>query len=340
MLKNNPLQSDKPFIIAEIGGNHEGDFKYAKKLLKLAATTGVDAVKFQIYRGNKIANESISPDRVSHFKKFELTDDKWRELIALANQLGVMFMASVWDLESLEKYDPFLKIHKMGSGDLTSNHFLKATAKKNKPLILSTAMSNVKEIKNAVSIVKKTNPRLIKQHKFALLQCVAMYGNPKNEYANLLSIKKLQDEFPDVIIGYSDHTKGIYACELAMAMGAKVIEKHFTDDKSREFRDHHISADPDEMKQLVTRARDISIYLGKYEKKPIESVETPQRIKEFRRAVYPSCEIKAGEKLTYSNTVLLRPNEGIDARDYDKVIGKRLRVTKRRFEKLSLKDLK
>jgi len=327
------------FIIAEIGSNHEGNFEYAKKLLSDAVKCGVDAVKFQIYKGDKIVSKIESSERYNHFKRFELTDDEFIELAKLAEKKGILFMSSLWDIDAVHKFDPYLKIHKVGSGDLTNYPILEVIAKKNKPIILSTAMSTLEEIKDAVNFISMVNSNLIKNKKLILMHCVAMYGNPRDEYANLLSIRKLQDEFPNFIIGYSDHTRGIYACELAIAMGAKVIEKHFTDDKSREFRDHHIAADLEEMKELVKKARRIETLLGKYEKKPIEEIETPERIKEFRRAVYLKKDASAGTILTKENLITLRPNVGIDARRFYSILGKRLKKNKKAFEAIYEEDL-
>lgn len=329
----------KPFIIAEIGGNHEGNFARAKKLLKLAAKTGADAVKFQIYRGETLVSPIESPERYQHFKKFELKDSQWLELIRLAKKLRVKFMASIWDLEKISKFDKYLQIYKVGSGDLTAWPILEIIAKKNKPIFFSTAMANLREIKETVNFLKKVNPRLIKEKKLVLLHCVAMYGDPRDEYANLLSIKVLQNEFPELYIGYSDHTKGIFACQLALAMGAKVIEKHFTDDKTREFRDHHLSADFAEMKELVESARKIQNLLGEYKKEPILPIESEQRIKEFRRGIYAKTELLPGTILTRKNLIILRPEAGISAKDFYKILGKKLKVKKKKFEKIKYEDL-
>lgn len=331
--------NQKPFIVAEIGGNHEGSFKRAKKLLKLAAKTGVDAVKFQIYQGDNLVSPIEDPERNLHFKKFELEEKEWMELIEMAQNLKTMFMASVWDLETLEKFDPYLSLYKIGSGDLTCWPILEKIAKKGKPIFLSTAMANLKEIRETVDFLKKINPRLIEEKKLVLLHCVAMYGEPKDEYANLLSIKVLQEKFPNLYIGYSDHTKGIFACQVALAMGAKVIEKHFTDDKTRKFRDHQISATFEEMKELVDFAKRIQILLGKYKKEPILPIENEKRIQEFRRGMYAKKDLTEGTILTPENLIALRPNLGIDAKDFYKILGKKLKISKKKFEKINYEEL-
>lgn len=327
------------FFIAEIGGNHEGDFAYAKRLLHKAAQTGVDAVKFQIYQGDKIASKVTSADRNKHFKKFELDDKEWAELIQLAKKEGVQFMASLWHEEAVEQYDPHIPIHKVGSGDLTNHPLLSLLLTKEKPVIVSTAMASIDEVHELVRFARGANPQLFARNEFCILHCVAMYGEPKDEYANLLAMRHLQDEFPDIPIGYSDHTKGTYACELAIAMGARVIEKHFTDDKKRAFRDHHLSAEPHEMRELVQKAKRIKTLLGAYEKRPVEGIETPERIREFRRGVYAATDLPEGTLLASAHLTTLRPLDGLDARELPQLLGRRLRVAKRAHEALTAEDV-
>jgi N,N'-diacetyllegionaminate synthase len=333
------IGKDEVFIIAEIGGNHEGNFEYAKKLLMDAASTGVHAVKFQTYKADKIVSKVENEARHKHFKKFELTLDQYKELAALAKKHKVMFMSSLWDEDAIADLGPYMTIHKVGSGDLTNYPLLEIIAKKNKPLIMSTAMTTLEEVKHAVDFINKVNPSLIKERKLVLLHCVAMYGEPKDEFANLQAMRVLQHAFPYIPIGYSDHTAGVYACELAIGMGASVIEKHFTDDKTREFRDHHLSANVEEMKNLVQKAKQIKKILGHHHKKPVESIETPERIKEFRRAVYLKQDAKKGTKLAKAMLITLRPNVGIDARKFYDVLGKKLKKDKKALEAIFEEDL-
>lgn len=326
--------TDDAFIIAEIGGNHEGDFDYAKKLLLDAAASGAHAVKFQTYRGDKIVSPIEGPDRNKHFKKFELSNDQWMELIDLAKQNNIIFMSSLWDKDSLEQFDAHIQIHKVGSGDLTNYPLLEILAKTNKPLLIATAMSTLDEVKDLVELIERVNPKLIDDKKLVLMHCVAMYGDPQDKYANLLSIRVLQETFPHIPIGYSDHTKGTYACELALGMGCKVIEVHFTDDKTREFRDHHFSIDKDEMCNLVQKSRQIITLLGSYEKKPIEEVETEARIRTFRRSIYAAQDLPAGTVLKAEHLTTLRPNTGIDARKYYDCLGKTLNRDLKQYQVL------
>ncbi|OGM01762.1 hypothetical protein A3K72_01055 [Candidatus Woesearchaeota archaeon RBG_13_36_6] len=364
---NTFFNKDKVFIIAEIGGNHEGNFEYAKKLLLDASKTGANAVKFQIYKADTIVSKVEDAARNKHFKNFELSNEQYKTLAKMTKEKDIIFCASLWSKEEIDIFDPYLKFYKIGSGDFTNLPIIEHIVKKNKPLLLSTAMSNLDEIKGVVEFIDKTNPNLRKDKNLVLLHCVATYGDPRDEYANLLSIKILQDTFPDINIGYSDHTKGIDACKIAIAIGARVIEKHFTDNKDQEFRDHHLSVDVKEMKQLVEKSRKIKVVktkhtdkgyvqeianatmvdpkkvknlLGKYSKKPTPAVETPARIREFRRAVYLKQDSPADTVLTKDNLTTLRPNKGIDARDFYKVLGKRLKKNKKAFEAIYLLDIK
>lgn len=340
MFRHTFCGSDRLFLIAEIGGNHEGNFEYAKKLLSLAVEGGADAVKFQIYRGDKIVSKQECSERNKHFKKFELTFEQYKELAMLAREMGTQFMSSLWDREAVEEFDPYISVHKIGSGDITNYRLLKELALKNKPLLVATAMSKMEEVRDSVAFIDSVNPSLRREGKLCLMQCVAMYGDIRPAYAHLGAIRALQDEFPDIHIGYSDHTKGKYASEISLALGARVIEVHFTDDKSREFRDHELSLTNEELISLRSKAEEISVLLGPYAKSPVSDVETPERIQQFRRAIYLKEDQPAGTLLTSEILTTLRPNKGLDARMYFDVIGRTLAKDKAAFEAFSEEDLK
>lgn len=327
-----------PRLIAEIGSNHEGDFEYAKRLLVQAARSGADAVKFQTFSADLIVNPKVSEQRNKHFARLSLTHAQFAELAELAEHNRIQFMSSLWDQEAVKKLDSCIKVHKVGSGDLTNYPLLKVLVSTGKPLILSTAMSHLDEIKDAVKCISRLDPSIAKDGRLALLHCVAMYGAPQNEYANLQSINVLRDSFPDLVIGYSDHTVGMYACELALAMGAKIIEKHFTDDITRTFRDHAISATEADFREFSARAKTVATLLGSYTKDPIRAIETEERITEFRRAVYPSRNLPIGTILSTGDLITLRPLKGIDARDFDRLIGKKLLIAKSAYEPLDWED--
>ncbi|MEL6898648.1 MAG: N-acetylneuraminate synthase family protein, partial [Planctomycetota bacterium] len=202
-------QLERPFIIAEIGGNHEGDFEYAKKLLGDAIQAGADAIKFQTYSPDRIVSRVESPQRHKHFGKFALPIQQYVELAEICEEHRVQFMSSIWDLESIDILDPFIRVHKVGSGDLTNYRLLKPLAETGKPLCIATAMANMHEIQNTIDFIRGVNPTLVSGGNLCVMHCVAMYGDPRDEYANLRAITTLRDALPDAIaIGYSDHTNG------------------------------------------------------------------------------------------------------------------------------------
>lgn len=315
---------DRTFIIAEIGGNHEGDFNYAKKLLFDAAESGADAVKFQTYKPEKIVNKVVDLDRYNHFSNFSLNDDQFVELAKISKDKKIIFMSSVWDKDSLELLDPYIEVHKIGSGDMTNYPLIKEIVKKGKPTIISTAMSTLEEISAAVNFILSIDSNILNENRLGIMQCVAMYGEPLDKYANLNVINTLKHEFPNAIIGYSDHTLGTHACNVAVGMGAKMLEIHFTDDKNRHFRDHHLSVTKDELKMLIEDIRKTENMLGSSLKKPVSDIETVSRIKEFRRACYLNKDLNKGNIITEEDLITLRPNVGIDATEYFKILGKRL----------------
>ncbi len=337
-MENTPFL-DKYFVIAEIGGNHEGDYDYARKLLLDAAESGADAVKFQMYKPDKLVSKVEDEQRNRHFSKFSLTDEQYVGLARLAQEKGIIFMCSVWDLASLELLDSYIPIHKVGSGDLTNYPMLEALAKTGKPLLIATAMATLEEIRQTVDYIDKVNPDVIKKGKLVIMQCVAMYGSPRDEFANLAVLENLKREFPNIVIGYSDHTEGILAAQYAAAMGARVLELHFTDDKSRDFRDHHFSVTREEMKELVGNLGRLASMLGTGKKEPVKEVETDDRISEFRRACYFNRDMKSGDIVGRNNLDTLRPNKGISAVHYYSLIGKRLIRDKKAYEHLEFGDI-
>ena len=233
-----------------------------------------------------------------------------------------MFMSSLWDKDAIEKLDPYLKVHKVGSGDLTNYPILDLLAKKDKPLIISTAMSTLDDVRGAVDYVRKVNPELVSRGDLVLLHCVAMYGDAREEYANLLAIKKLQNEFPGIHIGYSDHTKGVYACELSIAMGARVIEKHFTDDIYRDGPDHKFSMDIQSWKEMIERTRELEAALGTEEKTVMQNEQETVILQ--RRSVRTNRFIAKGEIVHYDDLSVLRPcpQDAIPPYRIDEVLGK------------------
>ncbi|MCG8577492.1 MAG: N-acetylneuraminate synthase family protein [Flavobacteriales bacterium] len=310
-----------PLLIAEIGGNHEGDFEYAKKLTQLAIESDVDYVKFQLYSGDTLVSSHENPDRNKHFKKFELSHERYIELAQMCQAGGTKFMASVWDPEYFDWIDPYMDIYKIGSGDLTAYPVLKKTAQLGKPIIISTGLAELAEVKEAVEYIQQCNSLYKDPEYLSVLQCTSMYPIPFSD-ANLNVMESFKAE-TGLVVGYSDHTEGSYALEIAVAMGAQILEFHFTDSREgKSFRDHKVSLTKDEVIALTQRIKEIQELQGDANKRPLE-VEG-DHVRTFRRAVYPKQDLAAGTVLKEEHLITLRPNHGIDARHFDDVIGKEL----------------
>ena len=328
-----------PLLIAEIGGNHEGDFEYAVKLTDLAIKSDVDYVKFQIYSASVLVNPCIDLDRYNHFKKFELTIDQYKFLAEKCRNAGVGFMASVWGDELINEFDDYIDIYKIGSGDLTALPILKQIAHFRKPIILSTGLSNLNEIKFAVSFIQYCEPDFFDSNNFTLLQCTSMYPIDYSE-ANLNVMHTLKTE-TGLNIGYSDHTIDSTAIEVAIDLGATVIEFHFTDDKSgKSFRDHQVSLTPDDIKRLIENIRKHKSIRGDFNKVPLKCEIETNHVESFRRGVYLNRDILKGHVITENDLVVLRPQKGISGTDYYKLIGKKAIQNLNKLQELSFNYFK
>jgi N-acetylneuraminate synthase/N,N'-diacetyllegionaminate synthase len=333
-MSNNWKGKHGPLLIAEIGGNHEGDFEYAKKLTQLAIDSGADYVKFQIYTGDGIVSKVESPDRNKHFKKFELTPKQHIELAEMCRSQKVGYTASVWNFDALDWINPYMDFFKVGSGDLTAYPMLRELAKYQKPILISTGLASEKEVVEAVSFLRGQNNFYKKEESIAVLQCTSMYPI-KDSDANLNVMHRFK-ELLNCAIGYSDHTEGSYAMEIAVAMGAEVLEFHFTDDRAgKTFRDHKVSLTKAEVQELIQKINLINTLQGSSQKEAMPIEIDNGHHESFRRAVYPLTDIKKGEELTNDNITVLRPAHGIDAREYDQLIGKKALKDLEKYQKLS-----
>jgi sialic acid synthase SpsE len=322
-----------PLLIAEIGGNHEGNFQYAKRLTALAIESGADAIKFQIYTGDALVSSHESPDRNLHFKKFELSQNQHIALAEMVRKAGRMYVASVWDVNALDWINPYISFYKIGSGDLTAYPILKAIAQKKKPIVISTGLATEKEVIETVHFLQKLDSLYAKSDYLAVLQCTSMYPIPKKD-AHLNVMRQLHKQL-NVVTGYSDHTEGTLALETAAAMGAKILEFHFTDTREgKSFRDHKVSLTCSEVLSLRKKVEEIRQLQGNAEKQ-ILSIEIDNGHEfSFRRAVYPSRDILKGEILDETNLTVLRPCAGIDAREFDNLIGSKLLEDIKKHQKL------
>jgi N-acetylneuraminate synthase/N,N'-diacetyllegionaminate synthase len=312
-----------PLLIAEIGGNHEGDFSYAKDLTILACESETDYIKFQIYTGNSLVNPEISPDRNTHFKKFELTPGQYIELADMCLKYGKGYMASVWDMNAFDWIDPYLKIYKIGSGDLTAYPYIKKIGLYGKPIIISTGMAVMSEVLETIDYLIRVNPIYKQKETLALLQCTSMYPVSTSD-ANLRVMNEFKKK-TNYVVGYSDHTEGLSALETAYALGAEILEFHFTDTReNKSFRDHKVSLTKEEVKELSEKIKLIDQLKGTSEKCPL-NIEA-EHVISFRRAVYPKRSISKGAIIHAEDLKVLRPNKGIDARYFDALIGKKTKV--------------
>ncbi len=334
------LQSEKNpvYFIAEIGGNHEGSFERAQKQLQLALDANVDAVKFQIYRGDRLVSAVENEPRNNRFKQFELTREQFELLAETCAEHDTDFLASVWDKESISWANSFVPFHKIGSGDMTAFPLIRQMVTTGKPILLSTGLSTVPEIRRTVTFIEDLDPSYIAENKLVLLQCNSAYPTP-DEDANVAAVQYLEEEF-DLPAGYSDHTFGTEAAYLASLAGACVLELHFTDKRGdREFRDHHISVKGDEVQPLMDRLRRAKTLFGEPTKQVTSSEEESGHVTSFRRAVYSAEDLEAGTTLTPDNCTVLRPEHGIPAWRYDDVIGQQLATDRDQFEPIREEDL-
>lgn len=322
----------KTFFIAEIGNNHEGSFKQAIRLIDLAKNSGADAVKFQTFE-TKCFIHKLEKKRFNKLKSFQLSKKDFKKLSSYAKKKGLLFISTPFDLGSAKFLSDIVDVFKISSGDNNYFELIKLCASYGKPLIISTGLINLAEIKNILNLLKKMKFPL---KKLTFLHCVSDYPVQDND-ANLLSIKYLQNKLP-VTIGYSDHVIGIESCLAAVCLGAKVIEKHFTSNNNfSNFRDHKISLDPTNMKKMIVSARRIENMLGIYNKK--NSVAEKVNKSNMRRSIYFKKDLQIGETLKRKHFKILRPYKNINPNDISKVIGKKLKKNVKEDELVSLKIL-
>ena len=309
------------FFIAEIGGNHEGDFDYAVRLTQLAIESGADAVKYQIYSGDTLVSRIEGADRNRHMKKFELGQDNYLKLADMCHQAGVAFMASVWDLAALEWADPYIDIHRVGSGDVTAWPLIRWMVGTKKPIILSTGLCSIGEIRRTLEYINGLDPSYIAKRKLALLQCTTSYPCPDKD-ANLAAMEFLTREF-GLPVGYSDHTIGDDAAFAAAVLGAEIMEMHFTDNRDdKTFRDHAVSITLEETQLLLARISRARTLKGSAVKEPVTSEVDAGHLTSFRRSIYAACSIKKCELLSANNMTVLRPEHGIPAWRFDELVGR------------------
>ena len=314
-------------IIAEAGVNHNGSIKVAKELVDAAKSCNADIIKFQFFKADDLvvpntekANYQKKQDKSSHkqidmLRKLELSYEEQKELKIYCDRKNIEFLTSGFDLNSLNAIRKLnLRRYKIPSGEITNLPYLRFVGKQEKPIILSTGMSNIDEIRAALKALNDSGARL---DNISVLHCTSEYPAPLNEI-NLRAMCTIKELFK-VNVGYSDHTLGIEVSLAAVALGAKVIEKHLTLDRNLEGPDHMASLIPDEFKKLVKGVRNISIALGSNEKKIGKSEF--RNLSLVRKSIVARKEIKKGEVFSVENLCSKRPGTGISPMLWDEIIG-------------------
>jgi len=336
----------KVLIIAEAGVNHNGDLSIAKKLVKAAAISGADFIKFQTFQTElsiaqfapkanyQIINTNNIESQFDMVKRLELSKSDFHDLMLECRKHGIGFLSTGFDLPSLDFLDsagiPFFKIP---SGEITNKPYLEHTARKGKPIIISTGMAKLKEIEDALFIMYKNG---VKREDLTVLHCNTEYPTPMND-VNLKAMNQIRDVF-EVNVGYSDHTLGIEVPIAAVALGACVVEKHFTLNRNMEGPDHAASLEPDELKNMVTAIRNVELAIsGNGLKEP-----SPSELKNIsiaRKSIHIKNNMGRGSRISKDDLIMLRPGDGISPMEIDIIVGKKLNQNLSKGTKLSWSQL-
>lgn len=316
---------DRVYIIAEAGVNHNGSIEIAKKLVDEAKNSGADCIKFQTFIAENIVSkiakqakyqvENIGKEesQLDMIKKLELSFSDFEQLEIYCKEKNIDFMSTAFDFDSIDFLSKFdMKYWKIPSGEITNLPYLVKIAKLNKDIILSTGMSTVEDIKNAVDVLRNNNAKSI-----YILHCTTQYPTPFED-VNLRAMLSIRDEFL-CEVGYSDHTKGIEVPIAAVAMGAKIIEKHFTLDKNMVGPDHKASLEPYELKNMIDSIRNIELSLGSGQKVVAKSEK--ENISVARKSIVAKKNIKEGDILSEENMTVKRPGSGISPMKWYDIIG-------------------
>lgn len=318
-------------IIAEAGVNHNGSLDMAKQLIDKAIEAGVDYIKFQTFKASKLVTKTakqaeyqqknIGKDGNSQYqmlKKLELSPEDHEVLIAYCKERGIKFFSTAFDFDSIEYLHSLnLGLWKVPSGEVTNYPFLKRIAAYNEKTILSTGMCDMEDVRAAVEALYKNG---LSKDNLILLHCNTEYPTPFED-VNLKAMDALKEEF-GVEVGYSDHTKGIEVPIAAVALGAIVIEKHFTLDRTLPGPDHKASLEPDELKAMVSAIRNIEKAVGGDGTKHVSESER-KNISIARKSIVAACNIKAGDVFTEENLTVKRPGSGVSPMRWEEVLGKK-----------------
>lgn len=335
------IKKNNFFVIAESGSNHEGSIDDAVQLIREASKTGANAVKFQSLTSKTLFAHKeytkilkIPENALDNVDDIVLKKEWYETLYKEANKNKIILMSTPFSVEAVDDMDKYVPIYKIASCDIDNIPLLRKVASTKKPVILSTGLATNKDIKNALNILKN--------NEVALLHCSVEYPTPL-ENARLNRIVVMNKLFKKNIIGYSDHTIGIDAPIIAYTLGAKIIEKHFTITPEKKSGDHIISLDTNSMKEMISKLKDTNKMLGGNDALKNEKKMSKQEKKELvyaKRGIYLNHSMLKNEVITEKDLITLRPCVGIAAKDYDKVVGKKLKLDKKSFTALSTSDLK
>ncbi len=317
-------------IIAEAGVNHNGSVETAKRMIDKAVEAGADVIKFQTFKSEKLVSKSAkqaeyqkrnianaeNDSQLDMLKKLELSESDHNELMDYCAKKQIRFFSTAFDMESIDYlYSLHVGLWKIPSGEITNYPYLKKIAQLGEPVILSTGMCEMEDIEAALKVLTDNG---LSKDEISMLHCNTEYPTPFKD-VNLLAMNELKDRF-GVRVGYSDHTKGIEVPIAAVALGAEIIEKHFTLDRNMEGPDHKASLEPDELKAMVSAIRNIELALGDGHKTVSESER--KNIVVARKSIVAAKNIKAGEVFNENNLTVKRPGNGISPMDWENVIGK------------------
>jgi N,N'-diacetyllegionaminate synthase len=312
---------ERVVVVAEIGNNHEGKIDVARRLVEAAAEAGVDAVKFQTFR-TRYFTSSRDEGRFRRLSSFELSHEDFRDLEKLARSFGLGFLSTPLDLVSAQFLADLVDVFKIASGDNDFFPLIAEVARLGKPLIVSTGLADLAHLRKVKAFVDEQGTNTGKAPDLAFLHCVCAYPAPP-EHANLAAIPLMARELA-CVIGYSDHTIGVEACLAAVALGARIIEKHFTLDKHfSDFRDHQLSADPAEMQRIVAGVRRTEVLIGKPEKKIQPSEVANQQV--ARRSIVAASNLQSGHRIQSEDLLWIRPGGGLPPGAEHRLLGKTLR---------------
>lgn len=322
------------FIIAEAGVNHNGSVSMARELIDVAMASGADAVKFQTYISEKVMTRYVGKaayqrentgeggTHLEMSRRLELSFDDFRGLKQYCDRVGIMFLSTPFDHASVDFLEELVPLYKIPSGEITNLPLLAHIASKNKPVIMSTGMSELHEVDRAVKLIQDTQKFPCSEFPaLSLLQCTSNYPAAFCD-ANLRAIQTMKRHF-GLTVGYSDHTLGIEAAVAAVALGAEIIEKHFTLDRELPGPDHKASAEPAELKRMVEAIRNVEVALGSGNKVPSPSESDIRDI--ARRSLAAARHIPAGAILSGDMVEIKRPGTGISPVDMSGAIGKRVK---------------